>query len=523
MIRYLLLLASFFCLVRLTAQAWQPVGADGFSNGQASQMSIALSNTNTPYVAYSLVPNGRKASVKKFDGTSWQLVGPEGFSAGEANYLSLCFDGATPYIIYRDKSISNKAIVQKFDGAAWQTVGSAGFSAGAVSYCGIAVNKGVPYAVYIDDGNSGKPTVKKFNGTAWENVGTAFGGSYSSYTSIAFYADAPYVAFQDIGAGGKAAVKKFNGSSWIDAGPAGISAGTANDVRLAFNGAVPYVIYSDNGKSNKAVVKKFNGTVWEAVGDEGFSAGGAAYTSIAFSANKPYAAYTDATKLYKCTVKKFNGTAWEAVGNEAVSADIANFTNIVAGGGSLYLFYSSNASGAYVKKWAETLPINLLSFNAALQKSNVLLQWQVAHNINFSHVEVERNNGAGFTNIASVPFTQAGLYQHTDESPLLNNIAYYRLKLVDKDGAFTYSKTVTVKALGDVAVYPNPFTGSFYVNAKATHIQLTDAHGKTVLQQKIAPGQQRAVVQHVAQLPAGIYMLVVTGPGGKQVIKLIKQ
>jgi len=528
MARLITLILLGICSARLTAQTWQAVGPNGFSGGQASQMSIALSNNNTPYVAYSLVPNGRKETVKKFNGTDWELVGVEGLSAGEANYLSLAFDGATPYLLYGDKAAGDKATVKKFDGTNWQTVGSEGFTPGLVSYCGIAINNGTPYIVYIDGANNSTVTVQKFSGGAWQAVGASFGGNYSSYTSIAFNGDVPYVAFQDIGAGGKATVKKFDGSNWVDVGSAGFSAGTANDVRIAFNGNVAYVIYSDNGSSNKAVVKKFNGTTWETVGAEGFSAGGAAYTSITFDGGTPYAAYTDATQTYKCTVKKFNGTTWETVGTEGISSGIANFTNIIAGGAYIYLFYSSNADGAFVKRWAGTLSINISTFDATAQKSNAALHWQATQNTGFNHFEIEKNEGTGFKHIASVTFKQAGAYSYVDINAFGSNTGtiYYRLKLVDNDGAYTYSNAVAVKnnSLDNlVAAYPNPFTSKLFINGAATNIQLVDASGRTVLKQTVSPAQQQTLVQNIGRLPAGIYMLTINGPGGKQHIKLIKQ
>ena len=69
---------------------WLNVGIENFSGGEADYTSLAFSPAGQPYVAYKDYVNLKKASVKKFNGTSWIDVGIPGFSAGESSYnLSL--------------------------------------------------------------------------------------------------------------------------------------------------------------------------------------------------------------------------------------------------------------------------------------------------------------------------------------------------------------------------------------------------------------------------------------------------
>ena len=62
---------------------------------------------------------------------------------------------------------------------------------------------------------------------------------------------------------------------WDNVGPAGFSAGQANNPSLAVDNGTPYVAYRDGILGEKATVMRFNGVSWEAVGAAGFSAGDA--------------------------------------------------------------------------------------------------------------------------------------------------------------------------------------------------------------------------------------------------------
>jgi hypothetical protein len=83
---------------------WSAVGTSGFSAGETASVSLALSASGTPYVAYSDDPwkGSGKVTVKKFNGTSWIPVGVARFSAGLAEDISLALStSGTPYVAYQ--------------------------------------------------------------------------------------------------------------------------------------------------------------------------------------------------------------------------------------------------------------------------------------------------------------------------------------------------------------------------------------------------------------------------------------
>lgn len=87
-----LLLLTMGTITNTIAQTWQTVGQAGFTLNRAYFTSLAFSNTEEPYVAFSDFANAYKTTVIKFDGTNWITVGAAGFSPGATSHCSLAFN-----------------------------------------------------------------------------------------------------------------------------------------------------------------------------------------------------------------------------------------------------------------------------------------------------------------------------------------------------------------------------------------------------------------------------------------------
>ena len=109
------------------------------------------------------------------------------------------------------------------------------------------------------------------------------------------------------------------------------------------------------------------------------------------------------------------------------------------------------------------LPVELLSFNATRQNSDVKLQWKTAQEANSHHFDIEKSyDGLHFNLVASK--TAAGnsntilTYNYTDAN-VAGGTVYYRLKLVDIDGSYSYSAVVAItfpaEATKLLRYYPN--------------------------------------------------------------------
>ncbi len=162
---------------------------------------------------------------------------------------------------------------------------------------------------------------------------------------------------------------------------------------------------------------------------------------------------------------------------------------------------------------ANTLPVNLLIFTARLAGStSSYLQWKTNEEINFSHFNVEHGtDGIGFnfvTKIISKLGTQVIKdYNYTHTQTVVGK-NFYRLKIVDKDGAFKYSSIIIVtveKQLHQITIYPNPVTDYFTIQSATalTLVQLISTNGAVV--KKIA--LQNNMIVNIADCRPGNYVL----------------
>ena len=109
--------------------------------------------------------------------------------------------------------------------------------------------------------------------------------------------------------------------------------------------------------------------------------------------------------------------------------------------------------------------------------------------------------------------TGSSKYSLNHATPV-KGLNYYRLKMRDKDGSFTYS-AVRVVNLGQgmtVKLYPNPVSDILFVTlsanftGKAASIIVTAMDGRRMLQQNLLVAGQTEQV-NVKALPAGKYVL----------------
>jgi hypothetical protein len=136
--------------------------------------------------------------VMKFDGSNWVYVGASGFSEGWATDLSLAFSlTGQPYVVYSDWGswYCGMAFVRKFDGTNWIPVGN-WLSQLSCNNNTIAFN---PTGELFVSYTTGIIAVVTYDGTNWVNVGQPnFTVTPTTYSTFALSpVGAPYVAFSD--------------------------------------------------------------------------------------------------------------------------------------------------------------------------------------------------------------------------------------------------------------------------------------------------------------------------------------
>lgn len=163
------------------------------------------------------------------------------------------------------------------------------------------------------------------------------------------------------------------------------------------------------------------------------------------------------------------------------------------------------------------LPVHLLAFKALLVNKNVQLTWSVGSEINFKQYVVEvSNNAINFSQLEIVNAKGQNAYTYTHYT-VQEGKYFYRIKLVDKDGSFTYSpiRMITVDKTLSIHLYPNPakqfvtinFNGSIQPN---TELVLVDVSGKQVLQQVV---NANSINLSLKNIPSSMYVLQVKQDG----------
>ena len=181
------------------------------------------------------------------------------------------------------------------------------------------------------------------------------------------------------------------------------------------------------------------------------------------------------------------------------------------------------------------LPLKLLSFTTTNDGKTNLLKWSSTNEINTDRFEIQRSsNGRDFTTIGSAKSYNNGKskndYSFTDAQPL-KAVNYYRLKMIDKDGKYTYSaiKSINNTNSFDVTLYPNPVKNNLTLNFSSekaidVQIEIVNTEGKLVLSKKIhiAQGESKQTI-NTASLNAGNYFLKCTSAEGEVALRFVKQ
>lgn len=184
------------------------------------------------------------------------------------------------------------------------------------------------------------------------------------------------------------------------------------------------------------------------------------------------------------------------------------------------------------------LPVKWLGVAAEPEGKDVVVTWSTASETNNAGFTVERSyekdqwEFAGFI-AAGRNSNTVNNYRMIDENPFRSaEVAYYRVKQTDKNGATTYSKVVSVSSSnqlsGQVAsLYPNPASETInldYIQAldQAT-IYIYDVLGKQVMSLEQASGIRNNTLD-ITTLPAGVYTLEINSYGNQvDVIKFVKE
>jgi hypothetical protein len=210
-----------------------------------------------------------------------------------------------------------------------------------------------------------------------------------------------------------------------------------------------------------------------------------------------------------------------------------------AGSTSLSFYYSvTDASGttspsvAYAVSWSSPLPLDLMSFTAT-KSSDVaaLISWTTANEQNTDRFIVERSSDTRLWNaIGSIKAagnsTGEKNYGLTDAHPL-NNVNYYRLRILDQNGSYSVSfiRQLTFEGFRNaVSFAPNPATSHSTLSmleplAGAAMIKVWNSMGQLVIKNILPAGTTKYDLD-LHNIAKGIYLVSLDGAGINEQIKL---
>jgi hypothetical protein len=166
---------------------------------------------------------------------------------------------------------------------------------------------------------------------------------------------------------------------------------------------------------------------------------------------------------------------------------------------SIYFDYNlpvaTNNALTLVQDNFTSLPVRLLSFTGQLSNNMVHLNWKADLGRNFEKFEMERSlDGKIYNRIETVPFNHS-----INDYHLIDNISslqpkqvFYRLKMIDADDKFSYSKVVVFKTnpvQNSFTIYPNPARTEVFVSLltdrnQSLHVKILDASGRIISEQQ---------------------------------------
>ena len=176
------------------------------------------------------------------------------------------------------------------------------------------------------------------------------------------------------------------------------------------------------------------------------------------------------------------------------------------GSGSIYRVIDNNVP----------LPAQLEKFNGEIQTAGILLKWQSASLENFDRFIIERSQDARNFQVIGEQIANSNSVQIQNFSYLDKEASYghyyYRLKMLDLDGSYTYSRTIHFeRKTRPFSLYPNPSSGIVFVQFSEEQegppsiLQLFDRNGRLVASKRVGDALQ--LRWDLSGLPHGLYFL----------------
>ena len=222
--------------------------------------------------------------------------------------------------------------------------------------------------------------------------------------------------------------------------------------------------------------------------------------------------------------------AIDTVGADVVSyVDTTGILPLTTYNYRLYAYNASAASGySNIVQTTTIIPVEFVSFNALVSEKSVRISWSTATEINNRGFEIQRSMDGDWSKIGFIQgkgtTTEMSEYTFVDKfdyDSYKGNVSY-RLKQMDFDGTFSYSKVISVDIDFTPTVYtlyqnyPNPFNPSTTIKfalpyTSTVRVSIFNLLGELVevLADEIREAGYHNVVWNAGNMPSGLYVYTI--------------
>jgi len=229
-------------------------------------------------------------------------------------------------------------------------------------------------------------------------------------------------------------------------------------------------------------------------------------------------------------VAHYNSTTsqWENIMNGNIASGTASSGMATSDYTSDFSPFGFGSSGG-----GNALPIELLSFTGTEQNGDVLLNWQVASQVNNDIFQIHKSrDGKEWVLVGAVKGngnTNAEFsYYLVDEDPYIGR-SYYKLTQTDYNGVSETFKPITIEIMStiELTISPNPVEDILYLRMNetihgTTKISIVNTIGKTIYE-KTFIGDFNTLRLNVEKYRKGYYLLNIDNKAKKGTLKFIKE
>lgn len=220
--------------------------------------------------------------------------------------------------------------------------------------------------------------------------------------------------------------------------------------------------------------------------------------------------------LAKLTISGWDGAKWVPLSSTVDPTSVLGGTSDLSAGSitttssivpDTYTAYTLAAR-------VSPLPVTLTSFNVFKEGNVAQLTWSTTAESNSDRFDIEQSvNGKNWNKIGAVTSNGESSvlknYRFTDHAPATGE-NLYRLKMIDKDGTFAFSRIRSIKFETNVELttYPNPVADKLLVKNydQVNEVVVVNNTGRIVVKGKQIPAEGL----DVSSFPAGIYVAKLT-------------